>query len=89
MTVGNCLMCGDKLKYYDSVRRIVRTKSRKSRWIIVPRYQFVPSALGIRQVQKAQAFNLMADGHRMIGLAKTYDAKATAIAMKTVVSEVL
>lgn len=39
MTVGNCLMCGDKLKYYDSVRRIVRTKSRKSRWIIVPRYQ--------------------------------------------------
>lgn len=33
MTVGNCLMCGDKLKYYDSVRRIVRTKSRKSRWI--------------------------------------------------------
>lgn len=41
MTVGNCLMCGDKLKYYDSVRRIVRTKSRKSRWIIVPRYQCV------------------------------------------------
>lgn len=39
MTVGNCLMCGDKLKYYDSVRRIVRTNSRKSRWIIVPRYQ--------------------------------------------------
>ena len=50
---------------------------------------FVPSALGIRQVQKAQAFNLMADGHRMIGLAKTYDAQAAAIAMKTVVSEVL
>ena len=41
MTVGNCLMCGGKLKYYDSVRRIVRTKSRKSRWIIVPRYQCV------------------------------------------------
>lgn len=41
MTVGNCLMCGDKLKYYDSVRRIVRTKSRKSRWIIVPRYQCI------------------------------------------------
>lgn len=50
---------------------------------------FIPSAIGIKQVQKAQAFNLMADGHRMIGLAKTYDAKAAAIAMKTVVSEVL
>lgn len=49
----------------------------------------VPAALGIRQTQKAQAFNLMADGHRMIGLAKTYDAKAAALAMKTVVSEVL
>lgn len=24
---------------------------------------FVPSAIGIRQTQKAQAFNLMADGH--------------------------
>lgn len=41
MTAGNCLMCGGKLKYYDSIRRIVRTKSRKSRWIIVPRYQCV------------------------------------------------
>ena len=38
MTVGNCLMCGDKLKYYDSVRRIVRTKSRKSRYNIVKNY---------------------------------------------------
>lgn len=50
---------------------------------------FVPAAFGIRQTQKATAFNLMADGHRMIGLAKTYDAKAAALAMKTVVSEVL
>ena len=48
---------------------------------------FVPSAIGIRQTQKAQAFNLMADGHRM--LAKSYDAKAAAIALKTVTSEVL
>lgn len=50
---------------------------------------FVPSAIGIRQTQKAQAFNLMADGHRMLGLAKSYDAKAAAIAYKTVTSEVL
>lgn len=50
---------------------------------------FVPSVMGFRQVQKAQAFNLMADGHRMISLAKTYDAKAAATAMKTVISEVL
>jgi hypothetical protein len=48
-----------------------------------------PSAIGIRQTQKAQAFNLMADGHRMLGLAKSYDAKAAAIALKTVTSEVL
>lgn len=41
MTVGNCLICGSKLKYYDSVRRIVRTKCRESSWIIVPRYQCV------------------------------------------------
>lgn len=31
----------------------------------------VPAALGIRQTQKAQAFNLMADGHRAMSLAKT------------------
>ena len=36
------------------------------------------SVLGIRNVQKAQAFNLIADGHRAISLAKTYDAKAAA-----------
>lgn len=49
----------------------------------------VPAALGIRQVQRAQAFNLMADGHRMISLAKTYDAKVAALAIKTVVKEIL
>jgi hypothetical protein len=47
------------------------------------------SALGIRQVQRAQAFNLLADGHRMISLAKTYDAKAAALAIKTVAKEIL
>ena len=41
MTIGNCLKCGDDLKYYDSVRRIVRTKRRESNWIVVPRYQCV------------------------------------------------
>ena len=49
----------------------------------------VPAALGIRQTQKAQAFNLLADGHRAMSLAKTYDAKAAAQALKTVVSEVM
>ena len=49
----------------------------------------VPSALGIRQVQKAQAFNLLADGNRMMSLSKTYDAKAAAIQLKTVVDQVL
>lgn len=50
---------------------------------------FVPGALGIRQMQKAQAFNLMADGHRMLSLARTYDAKATAKAIKTVSKKIL
>ena len=36
----------------------------------------VPAALGIRQIQKAECFNKIADGHRMLSLAKTYDAKA-------------
>ena len=45
---------------------------------------FVPAALGIRQVQKAESFNKIADGHRMLSLAKTYDAKAAAKAIKEV-----
>lgn len=49
----------------------------------------IPGTIGIRQVQKAQAFNFMADGHRMISLTKTYDAKAAAQAIKTVASEIL
>ena len=52
-------------------------------------YGIVPAALGIRQTQKAQAFNLLADGHRAMSLAKAYDAKAAAQALKTVVSEVM
>ncbi len=44
----------------------------------------IPSALGIRRVQKAKAFNLLADGHRLISLAKTYDAKAAALTIKQV-----
>ena len=34
-----CQDCGGKLKYYDKVRRIVRTKGRVSKWVNVPRYQ--------------------------------------------------
>ena len=49
----------------------------------------VPSAIRIGKVQNAQAFNLMADGHRAISLAKTYDAKAAAQSIKTVMKEVM
>lgn len=49
----------------------------------------VPAALGIRQIQRANAFNLLADGNRMMSLAKTYDAKAAAQQLKTVVEEVM
>ena len=49
----------------------------------------VPATLRIGQVQKAQAFNLMADGNRMLSLAKTYDAKAAAQQIKTVMNEIV
>lgn len=49
----------------------------------------VPAALGIRQTQKAQAFNLMADGYRAMSLAKTYDAKAAAETLKLTIKEVM
>lgn len=45
--------------------------------------------IGFKTVQKAQAFNLIADGHRALSLAKTYDAKAAALSIKTVMEEVL
>ena len=49
----------------------------------------VPAALGIRQIQKAESFNKIADGHRMLSLAKTYDAKAAAKAIKEVKKKIL
>lgn len=33
-----CHICGNALKYYDSVFRIVRSKARKTRHIRVPRF---------------------------------------------------
>ena len=38
---------------------------------------------GISKVQKATILHLTADSHRMISLAKTYDVKAAAQALKT------
>lgn len=32
-----CPKCGGKLKYYDSVQRILRTKDRKMKWIDIRR----------------------------------------------------
>ena len=49
----------------------------------------VPAALGLRQMQKAESFNKIADGHRMLSLAKTYDAKAAAKAIKEVKKKIL
>ncbi len=34
-----CPRCGGQLKYYDSVKRIVRTKNRNTRKIIIHRYR--------------------------------------------------
>lgn len=43
----------------------------------------VPAALGIRQTQKAQAFNLMADGYRAMSLAKNLRCKSSSGSVKT------
>lgn len=34
-----CPDCGEVLKHYDSVRRIIRTKRRSSKWVTVRRLQ--------------------------------------------------
>jgi hypothetical protein len=39
-------------------------------------------SVGAELINKAQALNLTADAHRAASLAKTYDAKAAATAMK-------
>ena len=33
----NCPNCGEELKHYDNVQRIVRTKGRKTEWITIQR----------------------------------------------------
>lgn len=34
-----CSVCGESMKYYDSVSRIVRTKMRKTTWIKIKRFR--------------------------------------------------
>lgn len=34
-----CRKCSGRLKYYDSVRRIVRMKERRQRWIKIRRFR--------------------------------------------------
>lgn len=36
-----CPGCGNQLKYYDSVLRIVRSKNKSAKWIKVKRYRCV------------------------------------------------
>lgn len=47
----------------------------------------IPNVKESRKLTKAKIFETMANGHRNISLAKTYDAKAAALAMKTVMKE--
>ena len=35
----SCPLCGGKLKYYDKVKRIIRTKRRETKWIYIRRYK--------------------------------------------------
>jgi nitrate/TMAO reductase-like tetraheme cytochrome c subunit len=34
-----CINCHGLLKYYDSVKQILRTKNRKTTWVILPRFR--------------------------------------------------
>ncbi|MDR1753435.1 MAG: DUF6431 domain-containing protein [Eubacterium sp.] len=34
-----CPKCGGNLKYYDNVRRILRTKGRKTNWVKILRFR--------------------------------------------------
>lgn len=34
-----CRKCGQAMKYYDTVQRIVRTKNRKTEWVKVKRFR--------------------------------------------------
>ena len=34
-----CRKCGQAMKYYDTVQRIVRTKNRKTKWVKVKRFK--------------------------------------------------
>lgn len=47
----------------------------------------VSPVLGIRGVQKATKVHLLADAHRVASLAKTYDAKAAAMAINALANE--
>lgn len=37
VNVSKCPSCGRKLKYYDKVRRMVRTKGRVARYVLIRR----------------------------------------------------
>lgn len=41
VNVSVCPGCGKRLKYYDSVKRIVRTKRRKTWWVKIRRLRCV------------------------------------------------
>ena len=47
----------------------------------------VVPVLGIRSTQLATKVHLLADAHRMVSLAKTYDAKAAVMAINTLAKE--
>lgn len=38
---SNCPLCGGDLKYYDKVKRIVRTKRRDTQWVKIRRLKCV------------------------------------------------
>jgi len=37
--ISTCPECGGHLKHYDKVRRIIRTKGRKTQWVKIRRLQ--------------------------------------------------
>lgn len=39
--VAVCPRCGGQLKYFDSVKRVIRTKARKTEWIDIRRLRCI------------------------------------------------
>lgn len=66
-----CPLCGGKFKYYDRVKRIIKSKNGKKKWIYIFRYRCddcnsihreLPNILYSYKHYEAQIINLVING---------------------------